>query len=121
MAGGPGAVCATCKGGLYMLDAGGTNPRPIDVPLMTQAMSSPGPFVFSRDSKHAYVPIREKDGTAAIWQLPISGDPERRLIHFSDPTRQPFRTTLDTDSKNFYFTLGDRQSDIWTMELKKQN
>lgn len=120
MAGGPGSACATCQGGLYMLDADGTNPRSMDTPVIQQVMVSSGPLVFSRDSKHLYVAIREKDGTAAIWQLPINGDPERRLLHFTDPSRQPYRTTLDTDSKNFYFTLGDRQSDIWTMELKKQ-
>jgi serine/threonine-protein kinase len=120
MAGGPGGACATCPGGLYLLDADGTNPRNIDTRLIQQVMVSPGPLVFSRDSKHLYVPTREKDGTAGIWQLPFNGDSERRLIHFTDPSRQPYRMTLDLDSKNFYFTFGDRQSDIWTMQLKKQ-
>jgi hypothetical protein len=64
--------------------------------------------------------IREKDGTSSIWQFPINGDPERRLMHFTDPTRQFYRPVLDLDSANFFLVLGDRQSDIWTMELKKQ-
>jgi hypothetical protein len=43
-----------------------------------------------------------------------------RLVHFTDPAQQFYRTSLDADSKNFYFTFGDRQSDVWTMELKKK-
>jgi hypothetical protein len=62
-----------------------------------------------------YLSVREKDGTASIWQLAINGDPERRLVHLSDASRQFYRMSLDVDDKNFYFTIGDRQSDIWTM------
>lgn len=64
--------------------------------------------------------MREKDGTSSIWQIALNGDPEVRLIHLTDPQRQFYRTTIGVDAKYFYFNLGDRQSDIWTMELKKQ-
>jgi hypothetical protein len=64
--------------------------------------------------------VREADGTSAIWQIPINGDEERRVIHFTDPLRQLYRSTFDVFNNRFYFTIGDRQSDIWTMELKKQ-
>jgi hypothetical protein len=46
---------------------------------------------------------------------------EKRLIKFTDPARQLFRAmTTAADSANLYFIIGDLQSDIWTMELKKQ-
>jgi hypothetical protein len=64
--------------------------------------------------------VREADGTSSIWQIPVNGDPERRVLHFSDPNRQLYRSTFDVFGRNFYFTIGDRQSDVWTMELKKQ-
>jgi hypothetical protein len=115
-----GTLCPSCQPGLYLLDSDQRNPRMVQVPLMAQAVASPGTMIYSRDSRHAYEINREKDGTAAIWQLPINGDPEKRLVHFSDPERQPYRTTIDVDAHNFYFNIGDRQSDVYTMELKKQ-
>ena len=68
---------------------------------------------------HAYIAVNEDDGTSAIWQLPIGTDPERRVFHLTDPARQYFRANLDVDSANFYVSIGGRQSDIWTIELKK--
>ena len=49
----------------------------------------------------------------------MDGKSEARVLHLTDPSRQLYRTILDADLKNFYFTIGERQSDIWTMELKK--
>jgi serine/threonine-protein kinase len=115
-----GALCPSCSAGFYLLDGNGKNPRRVPTSQMEKALANPGVYLFSRDSKHAYVIGREKDGTVGIWQIGISGDPERRLIHFSDPEKQPYRTNLDIDAHNFYFNLGDRQSDVYTMELKKQ-
>lgn len=72
------------------------------------------------ESRHFYSAIREPDATTSIWQLPVNGDEERRVLHFTDPLRQMYRSTFDVFGNQFYFTIGDRQSDIWTMELKKQ-
>jgi Tol biopolymer transport system component len=85
-----------------------------------QVISSPGNPISSPDSRHLYISAREKDGTSSIWQLPANGDPETRLVHFTDPDHQFFRPSFSSDSKSFYLVLGDRQSDIWTMELKKK-
>ena len=121
IAGGPpGSICPTCDAMLYTTTVDFTNPVRLQTPKIMEVVASPGQFVFSRDARHAYTLIREKDGTGSIWQLPVNGDPERRLLHFKDPSRQFYRNSLDVDDKNFYFTLGDRQSDIWTMELRKQ-
>ena len=118
--GGPGQVCPGCEAGIYTVNTDFTSPRLLPTPKIANYLAIGGALAYSRDSKHAYGVIREKDGTGAIWQLPINGDPERRLIHLTDPSRQFYRTSLDVDNGNFYFTLGDRQSDIWSMELKKQ-
>jgi hypothetical protein len=117
---GPGIVCPDCGPGLYEGDEHFANWTPVPATRIPGVIASPGGMIYSKDSRHAYFLIRETDGTAGIWQIPINGDPERRLVHLSDPSRQFYRTTLDVDDKNFYFTIGDRQSDIWTMELKKQ-
>jgi serine/threonine-protein kinase len=117
--GGPGVVCAECPAGLYLFNGDLTGRQLINTPKLGFVLDIPGAVVWSRDSRHVFLSMQEKDGTSSIWQLPINGDPERRVIHLTDPTRQFYRQVIDMDSRNFYLALGDRQSDIWTMELKK--
>lgn len=112
-------ICNGCKAGLYLLNVDLTGPQYLETPQLVSAFKTLGTIAWSRDSRHAFIAIQEKDGTSSIWQLPINGDPERRLIHLTDPTRQLYRNFIDMDSRNFYLALGDRQSDVWTMELKK--
>lgn len=119
--GGPNVVCATCPQGAYVAGPDGKSPVQVPfVPELDTALTSPGTLVWSRDSRHLFFSMRERSGSSAIWQLPVNGDPERRLIRLTNPNHQFYRTNLDADSKNFYFSLGERQSDIWTMELKKK-
>jgi serine/threonine-protein kinase len=113
-------LCADCQPGLYLMSPDGAGRRYVPTPKLNPLIASPGNVIWTRDSRHLFVAVREKDGTSAIWQVPINGDPEMRLVHLKDPDRQFFRSTVDVDSRNFYFPLGDRQSDVWTMELKKK-
>jgi len=39
------------------------------------------------------------------------------LVRFDDPTRPSSRPEFATDGKRLYFSLGQRQSDVWTVEL----
>ncbi len=120
--GGPdGMVCAKCPVGAYTTDADGSNPVHIpSVAALDSVVAAAGSLLWSRDSRHLYFSAREKDGSSSIWQLPVNGDQGRRVVHLTDPSHQFYRTNLDADSKNFYFPIGNRQSDIWTMELKKK-
>ncbi|HEX2724051.1 MAG TPA: hypothetical protein VHM24_14130, partial [Gemmatimonadaceae bacterium] len=115
-----GVLCKDCPPGPYVSRSDGSNARPIPVPRIQEVFEKGGAVAWSRDSRHAYAHIREKDGSASIWQLPINDDDEKRVLHFSDPARQPYRTTFDVYGGNIYFTIGDRQSDVWVMDLKKR-
>jgi Tol biopolymer transport system component len=106
--------------GLYAMAPDGTGARLIPFTKLPAVIASPGIPVSSTDSRHVYAPVLEKDGSSSIWQIPLNGDPELRLVHFTDPARQFYRTAIDVDSKNFYMVFGDRQSDVWTMELEKR-
>ncbi len=116
----PGLLCADCPGGFYIMAPDMTHRQYVATPKLGKVIQSPGGVTWSVDSRHVFLVTREKDGTSSIWQIPVNGDEEKRVLHLTDPSRQFYRTSLDVDSKNFYFTIGDRQSDIWTMELKKQ-
>ena len=114
-----GGACPLCAAGPYLYDADGTNPRPIPLrnPALLQSIAGAGPW--SNDSRHFYTATRESDGTSAIWQVAVNGDTERRVLHFTDPLRQLYRSTFDVFGNSFYFTVGDRQSDVWTMEISR--
>ena len=116
----PGIVCDNCPGGAYIASADGSGSRFIQLRNPQILSSSAGAGPWSKDSKHFYSAVREPDGTSAIWQIPVNGDDERRILHFTDPLRQLYRSTFDVYNRKFYFSIGDRQSDIWTMELKRQ-
>ena len=113
------AVCDTCPAGMYVESTNDSESKYVPV-RRAQISSIAGAGPWSKDSRHFYGAVREADGTSSIWQLPVNGDEERRVLHFTDPARQLYRSSFDVFGRNFYFTIGDRQSDIWTMELKKQ-
>jgi TolB protein len=117
---GDGWLCASCPSGGYVVARSGGEPIRILAPELEKVIASPGTLSWSRDSRHAYISVREKDGSSSIWQLAVNGDQERRLVHLRDDKHQVYRTNLDVGANHFYFPIGDRQSDIWTMELKKK-
>jgi serine/threonine protein kinase len=49
--------------------------------------------------------------------VPAGGGTPRQLVRFDDPARQSTRTEWATDGRQFYFSLGDPQSDIFIAEL----
>jgi Tol biopolymer transport system component len=107
------------KDGPYVSAADGSNRQPITLKNKELLSSIAGAGPWSSDSRHFYAALREADGTSSIWQIPINGDEERQLIHFVDPARQLYRSTFHVFGNAFYFTIGDRQSDVWTMELDR--
>jgi len=86
---------------------------------MPKLVASFGNLMWSSDSRYLFIPVRETDGTSAVWQVSPDGDLERRLVRLPDPERQFYRTSFSVGPNNFYFPIGNRQSDIWTMELKQ--
>jgi serine/threonine-protein kinase len=114
-------ICSACPAALYAMKPDGSEKRPLlAAKELPKVVASAGNIWYGSDSRRVFLPIRERDGSSSIWQLPLHGNPEMRLVHLTDPGRQFYRAAISADAKNFYFALGDRQSDIWTMELKKK-
>ena len=120
VAGAAGMVCPKCERGLHMKTPGVEPPTRIPTDNMDKVFGNPGHLLWSV-SGDAFLSLTERDGTTSIWQLPVNGKPGKRVVHLTDPTRQMFHSMIfSADSSNLYFLIGDRQSDIWTMELKKE-
>ena len=51
----------------------------------------------------------------------VSGGTPTALVRFTDSSRQFYRPALASDGRNFYFTIGSRESDVWVMELSEMS
>jgi hypothetical protein len=52
-----------------------------------------------------------------IYAVPAGGGTPRIVMRFDDPTRPWHRYGFQVFRDRFYFTVGDRQSDIWVAQL----
>lgn len=120
LAGDAGIVCPKCERGLHMKTPGVETPTRIPTDNLDKVFGDPALLLWSV-SGDAFLSLTEKDGTTSIWRLPVNGKSDERVLHLTDPARQMFHSMIfSADSSNLYFLIGDRQSDVWTMELKKK-
>jgi Tol biopolymer transport system component len=93
------------------------------IPLKTvgQTPSSlTGAGAWSADSRLYYYTTAAADGTNMIAAFEVATNASRIVYHFSDPLRQPYRPTMSASSKEMFFTIGTRESDVWVMELNRK-
>ena len=67
-----------------------------------------------------YFKTVDASGMAGIRAVPAEGGRIRQLVRLDDPRRSSNRQDLAGDGRAFYFTLEDRQSDIWIAETSAQ-
>jgi Tol biopolymer transport system component len=87
--------------------------------LAGRAVTAPpfSSYAWSRDGRLVYYLGRNPDESLSISSVPATGGPSRLEVRFDDPSRPWHRSAFRIHGDRFYFTLGDRQSDIWTTEL----
>jgi Tol biopolymer transport system component/DNA-binding SARP family transcriptional activator len=59
----------------------------------------------------------DAEGRSSIWSVSAKGGAPKLLLRFDDPARPSSRPEFATDGKRLYFSLGQRQSDVWTVDL----
>ena len=52
-----------------------------------------------------------------IWSVPASGGTPQLVARLEDPLKPSLRPEFTVDSREIFFTMTERESDIWTMEL----
>jgi serine/threonine protein kinase len=57
-------------------------------------------------------------GRASFWYQPLTGGRPKLLVRFDDYTRQSFRSNFAVGAGRFFFTINDRQSDVWLADVK---
>ena len=85
--------------------------------IYAPAPKSSDPFawsvVASGDGPTLYFKSGDSEGRTTIWALPIAGGTPRQLVRFADPNRQSIRPDFAVGSGKIFFTIEDRQADIW--------
>ena len=80
----------------------------------------PGAMQWGADGRTIFFKNHDAAGRAAIWSLPVPGGKPRLLVRFDDLNRPSFRPALTTDGKTLYFTIEDRQSDVFVAEVLRK-
>jgi Tol biopolymer transport system component len=76
--------------------------------------------IYSRSGQELYFKSHDARGRASFWSIPVTGGRPRLLARFDDPARASNRFEFASDGKRFYFTIEDRQSDIWVAEVTRR-
>jgi hypothetical protein len=74
--------------------------------------------IYSADGREIYFKSHDAQGRASFWSIPAAGGRPRLLVWFDDPARASNRFEFASDGKRLYFTIEDRQSDVWVVEVK---
>jgi serine/threonine-protein kinase len=67
-----------------------------------------------------YFKSHDQLGRASIWSIPTSGGKPRLRVRFDDLNRPSDRPGFATNGKTFWFTIEDRQSDVFVAELLRK-
>ncbi|HET7459583.1 MAG TPA: protein kinase [Gemmatimonadaceae bacterium] len=102
--------------GLVAADSGA--PRDLYVP--GEGGPSAELAIFSADGRAVYFKSHDARGRATFWSLPATGGRPRLLARFDDPARASNRFDFASDGRRFYFTIEDRQSDVWIAEVARR-
>ncbi len=74
---------------------------------------------WSKDGKYIY--FRTDDGNSMdIRRVGSDGSGLTTMVRFDDPARTSYRVEFTMDDKNFYFTIGKHEADIWRVHVAKK-
>jgi Tol biopolymer transport system component/DNA-binding SARP family transcriptional activator len=105
--------------GLWLVAPTGSAPRLLIDTGEQAAPHQPLLAQWGPDGHSVYYKVLDAEGRASIWTIPAGGGTPRLLVRFDDPVRPSPRAEFATDGKRLYFTVAERESDIWQMVLTK--
>jgi hypothetical protein len=73
--------------------------------------------VVSEDGRTLYFKSHDVQGQASLWAVPLSGGRPRLLVRFDASLGSSNRPDFAAGAGRFFFTIEDRQSDIWVAQV----
>jgi Tol biopolymer transport system component len=74
---------------------------------------------WSDDGRTIYFKSHDTDGEGLIWSVPSGGGVPRRLLKLGDGRLRSDRYGFHIANGRLYYTLFDRQSNIWVMDVSR--
>jgi Tol biopolymer transport system component len=76
--------------------------------------------VIAEDGRTAYFKSHDADGRASFWAVSLTGGRPRLLVRFNDASRASIRADFASGAGRLFFTLEDRQADIWMADVTRR-
>ncbi|HEX9894209.1 MAG TPA: protein kinase [Gemmatimonadales bacterium] len=89
--------------------------RPEELGLRTIAQPR-----WSEDGRTIYFKGSDALGNASIWSIPAAGGTPALLVRFDDPGRPSYRPNWDHTRGRMYFTMEERESDVWVIDARRE-
>jgi Tol biopolymer transport system component len=109
-------VAFSSDGAVYLGTSSGDSVWAL-VPRSDSAAPRAAYVAWSADSRTVYY-LAPGPGESGIWAVPTKGGTPVLMVRFDDPNRPWHRYGFSARGGKFYFTIGDRQSDIWAAEVE---
>jgi Tol biopolymer transport system component/serine/threonine protein kinase len=107
--------------GIWVLTVRGRKSQPLLQIKDPLAEPVPELLQWSPDGRTLYYKAFDSEGRSSIWALPAKGGTPRLLIRFDDRLRPSSRPEFTTDGRRLFFTLSEREADIWELRLNARN
>jgi Tol biopolymer transport system component len=104
------------RGGLAVVPVDSGAPRLLLDPSQSGQPTVEQPL-WSADGREIFFKSHDARGNATFWSVPATGGSARLLARFDDPARPSYRPSWALGRDRFYFTIEDRQSDVWVMDV----
>ncbi len=110
-------IAFTNERALWLTPAEGGTPRVLVPAADSAGYPVPEVLQWSADGRTIFYKAFDTEGRSSIWSVAAAGGTPKLLVRFDDLTRPSSRPEFATDGKRLYFSLGERQSDVWTVDL----
>ena len=107
-------ACGCGPGGLVIVPVEGGPARRLPSPFSAAGWAFPQ---WSADGRTVFHLVEDSARVTAVAAVPLSGGRPRVAVRFDDPLRPWHRFGFRFSGGRMFFTLGDRQSDIWVAEV----
>jgi serine/threonine-protein kinase len=107
------------RGQLVVVPVDSGNPRVLIDPAGPGKLAAEQAW-WGEDGRTIYFKTHDPKGNASIWAVPALGGNPRLVVRFDDPARPSYRNAWALGRTRIYFTVDDRQGDIWVIEAERQ-
>jgi serine/threonine-protein kinase len=113
---GESIACGCGEGGIVIAPVNGGRARRLSSRYSTAGWAFPQ---WSADGHTVYHVTEDSGRTVGVVAVPVDGGPGRVVVRFDDPTRPWHRYGFRVRAGRMFFTLGDRESDVWAVDLER--